>query len=474
MADIANAGIWDRFSNWMQTPQAWQAMGAVGEALGQVGNGGEGTSFAKALNQGYVQPTAKGQIAKQYGDAKKQEQMKWSELLSQPHVGEVSETTKPDGSISTSIKATPQSDLAKAEIIRAQQQAGQVQPIAPAQAGQGQGQPSAAVQAPPQNTYGFQGAEEVQAGTNAARGRFSDALANPTTSPSSASGLGLSPEELLATEAGAREYVAQPITNAYNARLSDQLALSTEMKRKQGLVPISIPGEPGAQPKVLWVTPKEMLDYEESLRKDAREREYHQLLMGQRADQQAAMLPVREAQTQANQALADERRAKIDREKAIEEMLQARGNEKVPGTDYTYREAHRLGVLDDLLKQSQANTLQANKERQDRKRQMSIAQREIAKSYDEVGSTKGYITGPNGKPRKMTPKERTEAIQTELQMYFPDVYGEVYGAPQQNQSINVLPPGARLVPGKVGPSGGKVYEFPDPQNPGKMKRVEER
>lgn len=432
----ANVGMWDKFSGWIGQPENQLLLANLGKGIAGP------DSFAAQLTDAMA-PTMKGQVARRYGEAKKQEQMKWSELLAQPHVGGVSEATKPDGSTSISIKATPQSDLAKAEIIRAQQQAGQVQPIAPTPQAQLQASP------PTQAGYGFRGASEAQAGTNAASGgRFSDAFANPSTSPSSASGLGLNPEELLATEAGAREYVAQPVTNAYNIRLSDQLALSTEMKRKQGLLPVTIPSATGAEPRTMWLTPEQMIQYEDMLRKDERSREYHQLIAGQRADQLQAMEPVRQAQALANQTLGEERQQKVAQQKAIEEMLQARGDKKVPGTDYTYREAHRLGILDNLEANAQALRIQEQKEAQ-RKEELALEghRKMIAEMSDPYN------------PKSM-PKAKAAADAWLKQMY-PDVAKKYLGAAQPGEKVSVIPPGSSPVPGKVGPNGRKVWRTPD-------------
>lgn len=422
---VATSGVWDKFSNLMFQPQTWQALGAVGEALGQAGNGGEGTSFAKALNQGYVQPTAKGQIARQYGEAKKKEQVKLSDALSgnlsdiasDPNV--LGASVKPDGSFSLKFK-DPGKDQTGA-IIKAQQaQGGPVAPIAPTT----QSQPQA--QAPTASPYGFRGAAEAQAGTDAANaggGRFSDAFANPSTSSSGASGLGLSPEELLATEANAREYVAQPVTNAYNMRLSDQLALGTAQKREQGLIPVDING------RKVMMTPKELIDWENTVMDYNSSLEQSRNMAGWRADQLHAMEPVRQAQVDVNSARAEEVRQKADREKAIEEMLQKRGDQKVPGTDYTYREAHRLGILDNLEANAQAIRIQEQKEAQ-RKEELALEghRKMIADMSDPYNP-------------KSLPKAKA-AADAWLKQSYPDVAKKYLGGVQQGDEVQLVPKGA--------------------------------
>lgn len=219
----STGGIWDRFSNWIQQPQSQIWMFNAGKALDPEGLGGR-------ISDAFM-PSAKGAATAQAQEKEKDEQQKWSDYLSAPHVGAITKTKKPDGAESLTMKATPESELAKAEAIRMQKEAGQSVPILPVPSQiQQPAQPGPSMNglpAAPPVAYTAVPGTDVPA-------RFSAELAaNPSSSPSRASSFGLSPEELLAAQKSAMELVAQPYRNALNASQTEHTGVLTERERLQ-------------------------------------------------------------------------------------------------------------------------------------------------------------------------------------------------------------------------------------------------
>ena len=277
-------GFGSKISNFLSSPQGAMALAAFGSAISP-----EGTLGAKLGPVAFHM--AQGQAAKQYMDSQKAEQVSTADKLlhkDHPFSGSTVEKTMPDGTKVVTTKSAPQSELAKAEVLRAQAAGGQSYVAAPGTdvpIGTAQGSvapdglrptnPKTAswtgVYAPP----GQPGESNPVVGAPAVRTNVqvpAPAQAPPKTQPPisqslgpveqrspfgtspspQASGVGLFPEQIIAAGREAREAAASPYSIAHTQKVSEHLGsqMLSEAQARQLAAPHKVSldflGLPGA------------------------------------------------------------------------------------------------------------------------------------------------------------------------------------------------------------------------------------
>jgi hypothetical protein len=388
----------------------------------------------------------------------------FSDVLGSQHVTGFN-MKNPDGS-TWSIKSPSPVDYAKRQVIDNQIAQGRM-PVSQVlgKAGAGQTNSTPAIQGTGVSSevsqQGFFPEQTEQPAVQPASFAQDLGAINPTSSSSRASSYGLSPEQLLAVEKGASEYVAQPIRNQYNTRLSEQLAESNRLSQRRVPWKVTLPSGKDTE---LELTPKEWIDYQGHLMQNSVGMANATSMGGYRA-----------VQEQSAEALADDRRASAqermekakklqDRAKYIREM-DAKG-ELVPGTNMTFGQADAAGVLDNALGIQQANKLQADREQAQRERDIFNAWRIRADKYAEQGPM--FTRDPKYKGK--TPG--TQAMEDMVQDFGPEaetVIRKHTGAPPKAEGVKPkataqkVPEGSVLVPNKLGPNKKPVWKTPDGQ-----------
>jgi hypothetical protein len=259
---------------------------------------------------------------------------------------------------------------------------------------------------------------------------------------------GLSPEEVLAVDTSARAAASAPFTIAHQYAQAQHASEQARQLGAQGLIPVEV--EPGKPP--VMMTPSQLVQHKNNLYDRETGLAQATMMAGYRNDQIRAMEPYRNAQTESTTALGDERRAKAKQLQDIEEIVASKGNQKVPGSDLTYKEAHRLGVLDDLMKQSHAIGLAHDKQTAAQKKAVYDSYTTRVKEYQRLG--------PMFQPKY--PGETPDArAKQELESSLPGstrIIEEFVGGPKQGETVSVYPPG--YVPRTL-MDGRKVMYNPD-------------
>lgn len=405
---------------------------------------GKGSGVENAANQ--FAPIAEGAIMQQASDKKTRDAIKLSQLLGgrldqvarDPNVTGLN--VKPDGSYS--LKFSDPVMMAKAaqtgSVIDQQRAAG--------------GQPIPNQQQPNEVSQLSQGQPmvyEAQPGTDRPVS-FSNMLGvaqDPTKGAKGASTFGLSAEQVLANEANVRENVSAPIRDAYNMRLSEQIGEKIARDRQQGLIPVSIPGDPNdpeAKARVMYLTPAEFIQYENN------QMDYQSALARGESDalwrqaQLESLAPTRQAQAASDQAMTDERAEKLRRINALRTSIQDKWDKPYPGTSMTYGQAFEAGILQDLEKSGAEAAAKMRLEQGNRREEAKKKMIDVYKENSWMGHGSAM-------------KKAEEAMKT----FYPDLAQELLGAPSSSDKISVIPPGSQPVPGKLGPNGKKVWRTPD-------------